>query len=144
MGCSIFKCCKIRTDSKIVLKEKQSSFVLINQDKKVVSEIAFDGCSEYSYSGKRCDFILYLKDLAKPSLVFIELKGNNLLKAIRQIEESIEYSNLFASEKKYAYSITSKSPISSSDIQNEKMRLRKKNIIFDTKNRLMEKNYNEH
>lgn len=116
MGCSIFKCCKIRTDSKIVLKEKQSSFVLINQDKKV----------------------------AKPSLVFIELKGNNLLKAIKQIEESIEYFSSFASEKKYAYSITSKSPISSSDIQNEKMRLRKKNIIFDTKNRLMEKNYNEH
>ena len=95
MSCSVFKCCKIRTDSKIVLKEKQSSFVLINQDKKVVSEIAFDGCSEYSYSGKRCDFILYLKDLAKPSLVFIELKGNNLLKAIKQIEGSIEYFNSF-------------------------------------------------
>ena len=117
---------------------------MINQDKKVVAEIAFDGCTEYSYSGKRCDFILYLKDLAKPSLVFIELKGNNLLKAIRQIEDSIEYFKSFSSEKKYAYSITSKSPISSSDIQNEKMRLRKKNIIFDTKNRLMEKNYNEY
>ena len=103
MSCSVFKCCKIRTDNKIVLKEKQSSFVLIKQDKKVVAEIAFDGCTEYSYSGKRCDFILYHKDLAKPYLVFIELKGNNLLKAIKQIEDSIEYFKSFSSEKKYAY-----------------------------------------
>ena len=143
MSCSMFKCCNVITDSKIVLQEKQSKFIFVNQNREKVAKISFDGCNEYSYSGMRCDFVLYLKNLAKQVILFIELKGNDLLKAIKQLEASIKYFNMDSDVKVYAYAITTKSPLSSTDIQNEKMRLRKRNIIFDTKNRIMQQGYND-
>ncbi|MGE3613416.1 MAG: hypothetical protein AB7G20_08090 [Sulfurimonas sp.] len=144
MGCSIFKCCESKADTKIVLQEKQSKFILSNPDRKTVAKVSFDKCREHEYFGMRCDFVLYLKDLAKQAILFVELKGNDLLKAIKQLEASIRYFGLQSDLKIYAYAVTSRSPLSSTYIQNEKMRLKKIGITFDAKNKIMEKTYNEY
>lgn len=138
------ECCKATIQKTIALSEKKSKFILNNPENKTVEQIKFDGSPRYSYSGKRCDFILLLKDLPKEAALFVELKGHKLRTAIQQLEESIQHLNFGNSKNIYAYAVTTRSPLSTTDIQNEKMRLRRKKITFDVKNTQLLKNYSDH
>lgn len=144
MPCTGFHCCKTVTDKIIVLSEKRSKFILHNPHTRIVAKIAFDGCKDYSASGKRCDHVLLLHEADKKAALFIELKGNKLPHAIQQLEASVQTLKMKKPCQIYAYVVTTRSPMISTEIQNEKHRLRKQGIKFDSRCGVMEKQHAEH
>lgn len=144
MPCSGFHCCEVVTDKRVVLSEKKSKFTLNNLQQKQVGKIAFDRCAEYAGSGKRCDYVLVLKEADTKAALFIELKGNKLEHAIKQLEDSVRFFQMGRNYRVFAYVVATRSPMATTEIQNVKRRLRSRGIRFDVQCGQMTKCYEEH
>ncbi|AXY76125.1 hypothetical protein D3H65_19975 [Paraflavitalea soli] len=84
-------------DSIIVCKdahgESQSQYRLINNLNRIVQKYDLDGCLIKENNTERCDFLLIVPAENKTRAVFIELKGKKFLKAVSQVNNSIEQLN---------------------------------------------------
>lgn len=113
-----------RTDSSqklFTFEEKKSKLTLENVDQVISTKILVDGC-EINDETIRCDYML----LAKGIEFYIELKGQDLVHAINQIKATIKrLSADVKSKNKKAYIICTRSPLSSTQIQNIKFDLLK-------------------
>ncbi len=80
------ECKESTTDSIIVLKEKKSVYRGINRNNENISKYKIDGCVyQLSSTSIRCDYLLETKE----RLIFIELKGSDAKKGLKQILFSI-------------------------------------------------------
>jgi hypothetical protein len=81
--------CADCNNNKIVVaqdeKNPKCEYRLINNSAKRVCKVTVDGC--YVTEDKRCDFLLI--DCDSKAAFFIELKGSDVLKAVEQIDETI-------------------------------------------------------
>ncbi|UTA69165.1 hypothetical protein [Emticicia sp. 21SJ11W-3] len=69
----------------------KSQYKVFNPNKKRVSELKVDGC--LIKIGERCDYLLLVSNdsqFKNKDAYFVELKGSDLMKAISQIDASIE------------------------------------------------------
>ncbi|MCF6296388.1 MAG: hypothetical protein L3J08_00120 [Flavobacteriaceae bacterium] len=79
-------CEEFTTVSIIVLKEKKSIYRGLNRNNENVSKYKIDGCVYQSSSTSvRCDYLLETKE----NLYFIELKGTDVQKGLKQVLFSI-------------------------------------------------------
>ena len=81
------KCTKQRKDPRIVLRENKSTFVAINNSRKVVYETKVDGCY-INGSAQRCDYMLRV-DTPNRVVYLIELKGRHIEHAVSQLKETL-------------------------------------------------------
>ena len=131
------KCLKPVTKEKFTLKDSPSPSVTITNNKETaVYQIKLDGCLlEKNTLQKRCDWILYCKDI-KTTTLFIELKSTDIKEAAEQLITSIDYIQKPKAEN----------PICILFHQNKRnlpsfeKELKKKNIIYKTR-KVSPKNY---
>lgn len=115
--------CKITNNNKIyVFSEKQSKLTLENTKEQLSTKIEVDGCA-INDTGIRCDYMLVPPDQE----FYIELKGQDIEHAIKQIERTIQ---LLSSDArnivKRSYIICSRSPLNSTAIQSYQYSFKKK------------------
>lgn len=77
------KCLKLKDDLQIVLREKKSEARFLNSERRPVSVVEVDGC-EITGDEERCDYLVLLDS----SAWYVELKGSDIEKALRQIGNS--------------------------------------------------------
>ena len=115
------ECTQTTRNKKIVFQENKSKLTIVNKDEVLCDKITVDGCE--ITEGKRCDFLL----LIKQSECYVELKGQDVNKAIEQIETTIKKLSVNSQKhKKRSYIIGTRIPLSSETIQNLKIQFRKK------------------
>ena len=125
------KCEEITTSPQIVLEEERSKIIFLNKSRQNVRRIRVDGC--VLTEGVRCDYLI-IPENGKEH--FIELKGNNVAYAAKQIEESIrQISESPQLSEKYGFIISTRCPLLSSEIQALKLKFKKRyNSLLIIKN----------
>ena len=83
------KCTSNVSDSNIVVKENKSSFQLRNPQRLGIKKIQVDGCL-IDDDRERCDWLLVV-DSDNPRALYVELKGSDIDKAIKQLEATLIY-----------------------------------------------------
>ena len=115
-------CRKISSQKLFVYQEMRSKLILENVDSIESTSITVDGC-EINDDTIRCDFM----HIAKGIEFYIELKGQDLEHALEQIKSTIlRLSSNIVKGNKVSYIICTRSPMTSSEIQNYKLEFRKK------------------
>lgn len=115
-------CRNISNQKLFVYQEMRSKLTLENVDSIESTSIKVDGC-EINDDSIRCDFM----HLAKGIEFYIELKGQDLEHALEQIKSTIlRLSSNIVKGNKVSYIICTRSPMTSSEIQNYKLEFRKK------------------
>ena len=115
------ECTQITKNKRIVFQENRSKLTIVNIDQVKTQKVTVDGCE--ITTGKKCDFLLLIKELE----CFIELKGQNINEAVKQIEATIKkLSRDQKKQKKKAYIICTRSPMTSKKIQNLRVLFRKR------------------
>lgn len=117
------KKCKTVSENKIfIFKEQRSSLILENKEQVSSIKIHVDGC-EIDDDGIRCDYL----HIAKGIEMYIELKGQDLTHAMHQIERTMKkLSSNLQKQLKISYIICTRSPLSSTEIQNYDRQFRSK------------------
>lgn len=131
------KNCRSTSSKKLfVYEEKRSKLTLENVDQVESISIIVDGC-EINDSSIRCDFMHIAKDVE----YYIELKGQDLKHAIDQLQATIlKLSSNPQKHPKVSYVICTRSPMSSSQIQNYKLEFKRK---FNSKLQIKSSPYSE-
>ena len=115
-------CRNISSQKLFVYQEMRSKLTLENVDSIESISVRVDGC-EINDNSIRCDFM----HLAKGIEFYIELKGQDLEHALEQIKSTIiRLSSNIKKGNKISYIICTRSPMSSSEIQNHKLDFRKR------------------
>jgi hypothetical protein len=99
---------------KIPIRERGSSQITFDNENSItVTRIQVDGCLELD--GFRCDWLLIIDQGTE---IYIELKGCDVEHAFKQIENTIKIiSQDKRSVSKYCYVITTRTPLTSPQIQ---------------------------
>ncbi len=119
-------------NSTIRLQEKGVKFYLKNPDTKTVDVSLIKGEDTAEKDGQeRCDYIAKAKKLEKIEVVYVELKGNHINKAISQIETTHKaLNNQLKADKWKAFVVSNKRlPKTNSKEQNNKVIFLKKYYI---------------
>ncbi len=127
------------TQKKIVLREKKnlSQFILVNDCQKEIYKTQVDGC--LNIEGKKCDFLLIIKENSLYLEIYVELKGNKVDYAIKQLEATIKKLAESNHIKKYCFIVATKVPRTTQDLENAKRRFKKQyNAILQVKSRQYE------
>lgn len=116
-------CRDVSENKKFSFSENRSTLILLNKDEVETVVVKVDGCEIDDENVIRCDYML----LAKQMEIYIELKGHDIVKAIRQIENTIE---ILSKDKKVvakkSYIICTRSPLASTQIQHYDRKFREK------------------
>lgn len=84
-----------------IAEENGKKFEIINKSELQIRKIKVDGCLNQLENEKRCDYLMSIDKSHKPIVFFIELKGGDLIKAVKQLNDSI----LFLKSEFYRYII---------------------------------------
>lgn len=79
----------------VSINEKGKTYLANNRDLKEIAQYHVDDSSETATGKKRCDYAIYIFDEEDSfknddRLIFIELKGSNISRAIEQIQASFK------------------------------------------------------
>jgi hypothetical protein len=111
-------CVETVTDKLIVFSEQRSKLTLLNNDSGEVQKVQVDDCE--ITSGMRCDHLAIKANCE----YYIELKGQDIKHAIKQIERTIKtLSN--SNNRKISFIICTRSPLAAAEIQNLQLKFRR-------------------
>ncbi len=113
------ECCQYIKASLIRCEENKRKIIFDNPNKKEVVVITVDGCQ--ITDGIRCDFLV----LEGSDEYFIELKGEDIKHAFEQLRRTISLLGNKTCTKRNSFVISSRSPLSSAEIQNMRLLFRK-------------------
>ena len=121
-----FKKCSETNNNKVIsASENRTSFIIKNPDLRIISKVKVDGCL-ITDDRKRCD---YFFEIDKPitKVIYLELKGKNILRAYDQLEATIGYfkGKRHKAVKKSAYIIASRVPQAGADVQQLQRKMQK-------------------
>ncbi|TWV96212.1 hypothetical protein [Chitinophaga pinensis] len=107
------KNCRLTSKNKIfTFEEQRSKLILKNRDEVESVKIHVDGCE--INEGLRCDYL----HLAKEIEFYIELKGQDLHHAIKQLKQTInKLGTKNKEQQRVCYIICTRSPLASTEIQ---------------------------
>lgn len=115
------ECIQRISHSQIKFEEKQSQFILLNPEHKIVDYITVDGCIyDKGSANLRCDYALNHNN----TTVFIELKGSDITHAIKQILATKQDAKFAIKPNKVAVVITRKMPKDDSSLRAQKIQLK--------------------
>lgn len=127
-------------DSNVKVEENGRKFILSNPQRKEVLKIKIDNCVIKDTNSNKCDFLIIDPD--KNNSYFVELKGQNIKHALKQLEDTIQKiedtSNGYIKakfSKKFAFAVLSQCPLPSTEIQNFKNKFMKIKIKLEVKNK---------
>ena len=109
------KCSEKISHKNILIEEKKSSKIIFtNENSTEVTKVQVVGCLDIQ--GIKCDWLLIINE---PYIeIYIELKGSDVEHAFDQIENTIKIvSKNYKTVLKYCYIITTRCPITSTQIQ---------------------------
>ena len=109
------KCSEKISHKNILIEEKKSSKIIFTNENSIeVTKVQVDGCLDIQ--GVKCDWLLIINE---PYIeIYIELKGSDVEHAFDQIENTIKIvSKNYKTVLKYCYIITTRCPITSTQIQ---------------------------
>ncbi|RTL01995.1 MAG: hypothetical protein EKK57_03090 [Proteobacteria bacterium] len=131
-------CIQSVTHSQIKCEEKQSKFILLNPERKLVDYITIDGCMyPRGHHELCCDYALNFDD----TTVFVELKGSDIAHAIKQVLATKQDAKFSINTNKSAVIVTSKMPKDDSSLRQQKINLKKQNIKLMAGNSPLTKNF---
>ncbi len=115
----------VKSDSTIVFQEKKSKMTFLNPQKLEYEKVHVDG--EEITDGLRCDYLLAKYDTSPLGEYYVELKGSDVMHAIRQLNATICKLSVDVSRmNKYAFVVaTNVSPKIRTNIQKEKVNFMK-------------------
>ncbi len=80
-------CTSCSNGSKILVEENKKRYIL--QNSSGVCKVRIDGCLILAQDRAKCDFMVIICDTK--DVYFIELKGRDLLRAVEQLSQTIDY-----------------------------------------------------
>lgn len=128
------KKCMDNSNQKIIAREENNRKIRLNNNSnKSIKIWQVDGCLELD--GQCCDFVFDCPS----QIIFCELKGKDLPKAVRQIISTMKHFDAFLNEKNIIGAIaSSRCPLAGSDYQKElfknKKSIKKYGIRFKQRN----------
>lgn len=114
------KCRETSRQKKFVFQERKSKLTLDNTDEVESTKIKVDGCA--ITKGPRCDYLHQAKGIE----MYIELKGQNIRQAVRQLYATIDELGATAPRGIKCYVICTSSPHATTEIQQFKRDFKKK------------------
>lgn len=114
------ECISSTKDSKIKCEEKHRKIIFNNLMKDNVEKIIVDDCQ--IKSGVRCDYLVKHKH----NEYFVELKGEDITHAFKQLERSIELLGSKECKLRKSFIISSRSPLATAQIQNYRIHFKRK------------------
>lgn len=131
------KCEKASSDPLKALKQNQSEFIIENPNHFKFYIVQVDDCA--IKEGLRCDYLVFpdSKDIKKTLEIYIELKGSDILHAIKQLEATIQQlSDNPAKQEKVCVIISTRCPQTTTEIQKFKVKFKKTyNAKLEVKNK---------
>lgn len=77
--------------SECVAFEKGKTYKLLNASKYKIKKVRIDNCILQNEGQRRCDYLLSIDDDNIRKVFFVELKGERLIDAVKQIHSTITY-----------------------------------------------------
>jgi hypothetical protein len=117
----MFENCREFEDNRayIVCEENRTKITFHNTAGETVAKIRIDGCVITGSAVKKCDYLLLCAEIKKA--IFVELKGNKVEAAIKQLSATLDNKIIkepLAQYEKRAYAVVTGNPIPLSKIQN--------------------------
>jgi len=109
------KCVVTSRNKIIVCSENRKKMTFNNINEKEIEKITVDGCQ--ITNGIKCDYLVRTKEVESDN--FVELKGSDVIKGIKQLESTIKQLARKKSRKK-AFVISSRVPKIGASITNYK------------------------
>lgn len=86
-NCLVYKDCR----KNATCEERKKRYNLVNEERHMVTLYHVDGgMIAEEPNVKKCDFLYVVYDPEKPTAVFVELKGQDINEAIRQITKTVD------------------------------------------------------
>ena len=121
----LVSCTAVSKKKKLVVSDNRSKFTFDNISGDKVKKIQIDGCESLVIQGRKCDWLLVINDIQ----IYVELKGTDIDHAITQLKNTIlhiqKISGFNVVQKIFCYIVTTRSPLSSQQIQNAAKSLKK-------------------
>lgn len=128
--------------SDVTLKENKSSCYFQNPNKVILNKLKVDGGLISSQKHEKCDYIVHWRDNKKDEyVVYVELKGCDIKKALSQIMSTIITTNDKFSSYKFRKSVVVCSRFPKSDSTTHRLTLelkKKQNVTLEIKSRQCE------
>ncbi len=124
-------CIEITKRSKIKCEGHKRKIIFKNLWQKSITKIKVDGCQ--ITEGLKCDYLIIYKNYE----YFVELKGHDLRHAFKQLIRTINLLGDNNCIERYSYVISSRSPLTSAEIQNYRIKFKRKyksNLIVKNNN----------
>jgi hypothetical protein len=105
--------CPLCSDGKkITVQENKRKYILNNLSAQQVCKIQIDGCVIDDQNQRKCDYLIIVckTEDAKEEMYFIELKGKDLISAVEQLTQTIEYFQTQIIGKVFARAVLSRVP----------------------------------
>ncbi|TAE59346.1 MAG: hypothetical protein EAZ87_09895 [Nostocales cyanobacterium] len=105
--------CTLCSDGKkITVQENKRKYILNNLSAQKVCKIQIDGCVIDDQNQRKCDYLIIVckTEDAKEEMYFIELKGKDLISAVEQLTQTIEYFKPQIIGKVFARAVLSRVP----------------------------------
>lgn len=127
------KCELCKTDKKIPLEENKCKITFLNPNQDKILIVNVDGCAIDDNETLRCDYALVP---FKGIEIYVELKGSDVLHAVKQLETTISLlSDNPQIIKKLCFVISTRVPKQTTSIQQLQSQFKKKfNASFRIKN----------
>lgn len=114
------ECTVCSQGNKITVKENNRKYILNNLSVKQVCKIRIDGCVIDNKNQRKCDYLIIAcksemvingnNITFEEEMYFVELKGKDLIGAIEQLIQTIEYFQTQITGKVFARVVLSRSP----------------------------------
>lgn len=122
------KCSQVSTNKIISTSENKRTFVIQNQNTHSIRKVKVDGCL-VNDKRKRCDYLFEIHEQFT-EVIYLELKGCDVKKAIKQLESTMQIcSQRHCKSKKSCYVVASRVPKFTTEIQNLKKKFVVKNKV---------------
>jgi len=111
--------------------ENRSKFTIDSKDIANVDKIKIDGYLDSSFEHKKCDYLFVYKDVEKSNkqYIFVELKGENITDAVKQIENTINifiHNGYLRKDRVIGAIVNSRNPSNDGSYRKAKLQLEKK------------------
>ena len=118
------KCEEYKTDRKIPLQENRCKITFLNPNQDKILVVNVDGCAIDDNETLRCDYALVPFEEIE---IYVELKGRDVLHAVKQLESTISLlSDNPQTIKKLCFVISTRVPRQTTSTQQLQSRFKKK------------------
>ncbi len=130
---SLPECEEYKSEAKIVLQENKSKITFLNPNQDKILIIRVDGCVIKDDETLRCDYALIPCDEIE---IYVELKGSDVLHAVKQIESTIRLLSQNSQKiRKLCFVVSTRVPKQTTSIQQLQSQFKKMfNASFRIKN----------